>query len=765
MKKNKVLPIIKNEVERSIKNKSFVILNILLLLVTVVGLNFNNIKAILKNKNIDFSTNITLYVQDEENIAIEELKKAFESFENVTVKDESEFLDEQSQEIVKKNMDNNSMYLEIKKSNSNYVVATLTTQETVNATYIDTIESTLTAIKDKMVLENSNLTKEELAIVKADVKLDRVILNDAIDTNESTGMLQLLSNYIIFFILLLCLNKIANTISQEKMSKSIEYILTSITTKEYLIAKVLSMALIVVVQFIFEAAYFLIAIMFSNLITTFGANIEGVQTINALSFVSSKTIIYFALTFIFMCLTTFVQGIIQSVMSAKTTNIQEAGNATVLLLTINLVLYFVATIVISPLQTSGVVAYIVSVLPIVSMYFVPSMYLIGQANIIQIILALVILIASIPLSLVLVDKPFKNAILDYSSKKNKNINGIEKIIATREYQERMIERKEASRKGLVIGMAVIILILLQVLTAFGAEILSSILSQKITRISQGSITLILMCVSFVISLYIPYLLLKLYLPKEDKVSKEEKQTSEYKENKKKSVLKCIKYIVLSIPVMSMIQMICSFAIEKFGISSDLMDKVGLFNYSGKLATILLFIEIAVLPAIFEELFIRKGVYGILKSKGTIFATIVSALVFATIHLNFSQFIFAFLVGILFAIVREKTGKLYPTMILHCINNGLATIEVLFYEHATFMQIFTYIQIGINAIGFAILIYMLYNKFMELKDKEKIKELKEKLDYRKIKLNISEDLFVFKDYTFAVAAILAVVIFAVIEKIL
>ena len=765
MKKNKVLPIIKNEVERSIKNKSFVILNILLLLVTVAGLNFNNIKAIFKNKNIDFSTNMILYVEDKDNIAMEELKKAFESFENVSVKDENEFVDEQSQEIVKENMDNNSMYLEVKKSNSNYVVATLTTQETVNTSYIDTIETTLTAIKDKMVLENSNLTKEELEIVKADVKLDRVILNDVIDTNESTSMLQLLSNYIIFFILLLCLNKIANTISQEKMSKSIEYILTSITTKEYLIAKVLSMALIVVVQFIFEAAYFLIAIMVSNLITSIGANIEGVQTINALSFVSSKTIIYFALTFVFMCLTTFVQGIIQSVMSAKTTNIQEAGNATVLLLTINLVLYFVATIVISPLQTSSVVTYIASVLPIVSMYFVPSMYLIGQANIIQIILSLVVLIASIPLSLVLVDKPFKNAILDYSSKKNKNINGIEKIIATREYQERMIERKDASRKGLVIGMAVIILILLQVLTAFGAEILSSILSQKITRISQGSITLILMCVSFVISLYIPYVLLKLYLPREDKISKEEKQTSEYKENKKKSILKCIKYIALSIPVMSMIQMICSFAIEKFGISSDLMDKVGLFNYSGKLATVLLFIEIAVLPAIFEELFIRKGVYGILKSKGTVFATIVSALVFATIHLNFSQFIFAFLIGILFAMVREKTGKLYPTMILHCINNGLATIEVLFYEHATFMQIFTYIQIGINAIGFAILIYMLYIKFMELKDKEKIKELKEKLDYRKIKLNISEDLFVFKDYTFAVAAILAVVIFAVIEKIL
>ena len=765
MKNNKVLPIIKNEVERSIKNKSFVILNVLLLLVTVVGLNFNNIKAIFKNKNIDFSTNMVLYVEDKDNIAIDELKKAFESFENVIVKDESEFVDEQSQEIVKENMDNNSMYLEVKKSNSNYVVATLTTQETVNATYIDTIESTLTAIKDKMVLENSNFTKEELAIVKADVKLDRVILNDVIDTNESTGLIQLVSNYIIFFILLLCLNKIANTISQEKMSKSIEYILTSISTKEYLISKVLSMALIVVVQFIFEVAYLLIAIMVSNLITTVGANIDGVHSVNAMSLVSTRTIEYIVITFVFMCLTTFLQGVIQSVMSAKTTNIQEAGNATIVLLTINLVLYTVVTAVISPLQSAGVLAYIISVLPIASMYFVPSMFLIGQANAIQLILAFVILVASIPLSLILVQKPFKNAILDYSSKKDKKIDGIEKIIATREYQERMIERKESSKKGLVIGLAVIILILLQVITAFGSELVSPILARKITAISQENITLILMCVSFVISLAIPYGILKLYLPKEKDILREEKSTQEYKDNRKKSIIKCIKYIALSIPVMSMIQMICSFAIEKFGISSDLMDKVGLFNYSGKLATMLLFIEIAVLPAIFEELFIRKGVYGILRSKGTIFATIVSTLVFATIHLNFSQFIFAFLIGILFAMVREKTGKLYPTMILHFINNAIATIEVLFYNHATFMQIFTYVQIGINAIGFAILIYMLYNKFMELKDKEKVKELKEKLDYRKIKLNISENLFVFKDYTFAVATILSIVIFAVIEKIL
>ena len=770
MKNNKVLPIIKNEVERSIKNKAFVILNVLLLLVTVVGLNFNNIRAIFKNKNINLSDSIIVYVKDEDNIAYGQIKAAFSKYDNVEIRNNKDFEKYNTQEVnaeelIKGQNDVNTYELEIKKDATHYVVATLTTQETVRQDYIDTITSTLTSIKDKMILANSNMTKDELAVIKEDVKLDRVILNESIDTSESTEIFQLASNYIIFFILLLCLNKIANTISQEKMSKSIEYILTSISTKEYMISKVLSMALIVVVQFVFEIAYFLIGIMISYLVTKVGANIDGVQAVNASMLISGRVIGYFAITFVYMCLTTFIQGIIQSVMSAKTTNIQEAGNATLVLLTLNLVLYSIVTFMVTPVKAASVFAYILSVLPIASMYFIPSMVLIGQANVIQVILSLVVLIASIPLVLIVTQKPFKNAILDYSSKKNKKIDGIEKIIATREYQERMIERKESSKKGLVVGMAVIILIILQVVTSLGSELIAPVIAQKVTRISVENITLILMCLSFAISIYIPYILLKMYLPKEEKVSKEEKNSEEFKEKRKKSIFKCIKYIILSIPVMSMIQMICSFAIEKFGISSDVMNSVGLFNYSGKLATILLFVEIAILPAIFEELFIRKGVYGILKSRGVVFATIISALVFATIHLNFTQFIFAFLIGILFAMVREKTGKLYPTMILHFINNAVATIEVLFYEHTTFMQIFTYLQIGINAIGFAILIYMLYNKVMELKDKEKIKELKEKLDYRKIKLNISEDLFIFKDYTFGLAVLLAIVAFAVIEKII
>ena len=73
MKSNKIVPIIKNDLERGIKNKWFVILNILMLLITVGGLNFNNIKNILKENNVDLSTKTIIYVEDNENLAYDKL--------------------------------------------------------------------------------------------------------------------------------------------------------------------------------------------------------------------------------------------------------------------------------------------------------------------------------------------------------------------------------------------------------------------------------------------------------------------------------------------------------------------------------------------------------------------------------------------------------------------------------------------------------------------------------------------------------------------
>lgn len=754
MKNNKIGAIIKNDLERSIKNKWFVILNICILIFTVAGLNFNSIKNFFVDNEIATSEQMHIYVEDNENIAFDELAKAFEADTTVTIEKKDSV-----EEYENSSIDASTILIKVNKDESHYINVEVLTKEAISTHYINEIDSVINSVKDTMIAENKNLTEEEIKQIKENVTIKRTMLAENVEENDDTMFLQIISNYVIFFVLLLCLNKIANTISQEKMSKSIEYILTSITTKEYMIAKVLSMCLTVVVQFVFMLAYLIIAIMISSLLNMNGAAVQAdTSSISLATVINMKSVGYVVMTLIFMCLTTFLQGIIQAVMSAKTTNIQEAGNATILLVTLNLILYTIVLALVTPVKSISVITYIISILPIASMYFIPAMFIIGQANILQVIIAFVVLIASIPVSVILAQKPFKNAILDFTSKKEKKIDGIEKIISTREYQERMINRKESSKKGLVIGMAVILLLVLQLVLGLLVSVFLEPISNKITFISQDNIYLILSCVIFAISIYLPYLLLKAYMPKEEK-----KEVS--KEEKKASVIKCIKYIIVSIPIMSVIQMVCSFAIEKMGIGVNVTDTLGLFNYSGKLSTILMFIQIAVLPAIFEELFVRKGVMGVLKSKGAIFAVAVSSVVFATIHMNTSQFIFAFLVGILFGIVRVKTQKMYPTMILHLINNGFAVISALFYNYTMFIDIFTYFTIAINAVGFCLLIYMLYQKVMELKDKESIQKLKEQLDYRKIKLNLVENLFVFKDFTFAVTVILSVTLFIAIDKML
>ena len=755
MKNSKIVAIIKNDIERSIKNKWFVILNLLLLIVTVIFLNFNSIKSLFEKEEdvtlVDNST--TIYIVDSENIAYDKIVKSFENDINVDV-EKAESIEQYNND----NLDTNIILVDVHSDNVEYINASIIYKDGTNDEYVTKIENTINSIKDTMISENKNLTLQEIEQIKQDVSIDINVIENTQNAANENGM-YFISNYLILFILLLCLSKIANTISQEKMSKSIEYILTSITTKQYIISKVLSICFTVIIQFVFIVAYVIVALMISTLLNN--VNVSGYSDVNNISlatFINSDVIIYFLMTIVFMCLTVFLQGVIQCIMSAKTTSVQEAGNATFLLITINLILYMAVTVFSS---NTNIVGYIISVIPMASMYFIPSMYILGQANWLQIIIALIILIASVPLSLILAQKPFKNAILDFSPKKNKKIEGIEKILSTREYQERMIERKNSSKIGLVIGFAVILLIIFQVLGGIIVSVFLEGISNSITFISQSNIYLILSCFIFVISIYLPYLLLKSYIPKEERKNADE---ADRKINKE-SIIQCIKYIIVGIPIISIIQMICSFAIEKMGVGVDVTETLGVFNYSGVLSTILIFLQVAILPAIFEELFVRKGIIGVTKRKGAIFAVVVSSLIFATIHMNVSQFIFAFLVGILFGIIRVKTNKLYPTMVLHFINNGFAIIEALFYDHMIFMQIFTYFNILLNAVGFCLLIYMAYNKFMELKDKESIQKFKEKMDYRKIKLNLMENMYVFKDYTFLVTIVLCTTLFITIDKVL
>lgn len=84
---------------------------------------------------------------------------------------------------------------------------------------------------------------------------------------------------------------------------------------------------------------------------------------------------------------------------------------------------------------------------------------------------------------------------------------------------------------------------------------------------------------------------------------------------------------------------------------------------------------ALITPFLEELLHRGVVYGRLRHMmGFLPSVIVSALIFAGLHFNIVQFIYAFLLGIVFAIFVEKSKRLYPAVIAHVVANGLAVIR-------------------------------------------------------------------------------------------
>jgi len=78
--------------------------------------------------------------------------------------------------------------------------------------------------------------------------------------------------------------------------------------------------------------------------------------------------------------------------------------------------------------------------------------------------------------------------------------------------------------------------------------------------------------------------------------------------------------------------------------------------------------IAVFPAVLEELIFRGVIFNELKKHGTILAIVASSAMFAAFHLTLVQFVYQFILGVVFALVYLRTGNIMHAILLHFVNN-------------------------------------------------------------------------------------------------
>lgn len=85
------------------------------------------------------------------------------------------------------------------------------------------------------------------------------------------------------------------------------------------------------------------------------------------------------------------------------------------------------------------------------------------------------------------------------------------------------------------------------------------------------------------------------------------------------------------------------------------------------------IEVAIIAGVTEEIIFRGIICNALARYNKGFAVVVSALIFALMHLNLDQAVPAFLIGICFGYIYLRSGSLLVTILIHIINNFLALL--------------------------------------------------------------------------------------------
>lgn len=123
--------------------------------------------------------------------------------------------------------------------------------------------------------------------------------------------------------------------------------------------------------------------------------------------------------------------------------------------------------------------------------------------------------------------------------------------------------------------------------------------------------------------------------------------------------------------------------------------------------------VALLPAIFEELFFRGILLHGLKSYGETFAVLVCGALFALYHQNPAQTAYQFCCGAAFALVTIKAGGILPTVLSHFINN--AAIIVMYRCGLVEFSIGFKIPFLICS-GFALFVSLFYLIFVDKREK-------------------------------------------------
>ncbi len=420
---NKFRFLTKHSLFKKIKNKWFVIANIIVLII-VIGLV--NVDSIVKFFGGDFNDELKINVIDNTNY-YNDIKTGLEgvspylSNSKLTIK-KVEDLKKQKQKL----KDTDDILLVINKDENVFNVSFIT-DSYVDMVKYSAIVSSLNSVKEKIALQNSNIDKDELAKISKPIKVKRSYVNK--DKNEmeenSRSILNILSMIIVlpcFMLIVFLVQMIGAEINEEKSTKAMEIIIGNVSAKTHFFSKILASNLFVLIQGGLLVFYVLIGLLIrkfisppSSLITQslssdFDLNmifdtLTNSGIINKLGYIIPLIIILLILSFL-------AYSLLAGILSSVTTNMENYQQLQTPLMVVSVIGYYL--IFLSTAFPGSLFIKIISCVPLISITLAPSLLLSGEISVITIIIG-ISLVALLDYLLIKYGlKIYKVGILNYS---------------------------------------------------------------------------------------------------------------------------------------------------------------------------------------------------------------------------------------------------------------------------------------------------------------------------------------------------------------
>lgn len=420
---NKFWFLTKNSLQKKMKNKTFIIVNILLLIVLVALINIDRV-VMLFGGNFDKQNNIM--VLDNTNKTYEVFKKTIDSEETIIdtglkykVKKVSD--EKKAKKEIKKDED---ILLIINNDENDIINVTMITYGYINSNLYQLINSSITASKQNLAMEEIGISAEELAKISKSVEIKREYIeaNKSKEEEQNEFIMGIVTPIVIFpffMLITLVVQMVGAEINEEKSTRSMEIIISNVPAKVHFFSKILAVNLFVIIQCALLGLYSIIGMLLRG-----GKSLDSIQNIDVISNVTSGMDItgminnlvgYIPLVLILMAVTLLGYSLLAGILASMTTNMEDFQQLQTPIFVVSLVGFYLA--IMNTMFDGAIFIRVLSYVPFISAILSPSLLVTGVIGFKDIILSILLMVVVIYLLLKYGLKIYKEGILNYSSNK------------------------------------------------------------------------------------------------------------------------------------------------------------------------------------------------------------------------------------------------------------------------------------------------------------------------------------------------------------